>query len=79
VRNGTDKNIYDIEGEIEILDPTGEEVIASAFFTFPKDNFGVLEPGKSRFWSLTYGPEFVLDDQADLTKYLIRQSSTYYY
>ncbi len=79
VRNGTEHTIYNIESELKVLDANGEEIIASAFFSFPESDFGTLAPGKSRFWTLTFGPEYVYNGSYDLQNYVIQQNSTYNY
>ncbi|MBB6453984.1 SLAP domain-containing protein [Salirhabdus euzebyi] len=79
VRNGYDHKVWGIDAELKVTDSNGEEIIAAANFSFPEEDFGVLNPGSSRFWSLYFGPEFVFNPNFDLTNYMIDSNYTYSY
>ncbi|ABK60488.1 SLAP domain-containing protein [Clostridium novyi] len=55
IRNGHEESIFNIDVRLNLIE--NGRVVASAPFSFTKEEFGVLESNNSRPWSILYYPE----------------------
>ena len=76
VRNGYSNPVFNIEATLDVVE--NGKVIASAPFKFTLDEFGELQEGTSRPWTIYYYPEDVKNRESKLKEYTIEVSNIQY-
>ncbi|KEI05573.1 SLAP domain-containing protein [Clostridium botulinum] len=76
VRNGHKEAIFNIDVNLKLI--KDGKVIASAPFSFVKEEFGVIESNNSRPWTILYYPEDIHIKDVKLDSYVIEGENIQY-
>lgn len=76
IRNGHEESIFNIDVRLNLIEDG--RVVASAPFSFIREEFGVLEPNTSRPWSILYYPEDLKEKNIKIDKISIEGENIQY-